>query len=171
MIGFVPQTNFLFSDTIRSNIDYGSRTEHAVDVIEASRIAMLFDDVQEFPEKFETMLGEKGINLSGGQKQRACIARALAWNPKILILDDSLSAVDTNTEAQIFDALLRKLPGTTVILISHRISTIRNCDRIIVLQDGTIAESGTHQELLQLDKLYAELYTRQLLEDEILSLS
>jgi ATP-binding cassette subfamily B protein len=99
------------------------------------------------------------------------MARALAWNPKILILDDSLSAVDTNTEAQIFDALLRKLPGTTVILISHRISTIRNCDRIIVLQDGTIAESGTHQELLQLDKLYAELYTRQLLEDEILSLS
>jgi ATP-binding cassette subfamily B protein len=171
MIGFVPQTNFLFSDTIRRNIDYGSRGEHAMDYIAASRIARIFEDVQDFPDKFDTMLGEKGINLSGGQKQRTCIARALAWNPKILILDDALSAVDTSTEAQIFEGLLENLPETTVVLISHRISTVKNCDRIIVLQDGSIAESGTHEELLKNDSLYAELYTRQLLEDEILSIN
>ncbi|HWQ26272.1 MAG TPA: ABC transporter ATP-binding protein [Chlorobaculum sp.] len=169
-IGFVPQSNFLFSDTIRHNIDFGS-SQDGLDVIEASRIAMLHDDVVDFPDGFDTMLGEKGINLSGGQKQRACIARALSWNPSILVLDDALSAVDTATEASIFDGLLEKLPDTTIVLISHRISTVRNCDRIIVLHDGSIAESGTHEELLENSQYYADLYTRQLLEEEISAIS
>ena len=171
LIGFVPQVNFLFSDTIENNINWGSRDNDDDEVIEASRIAMLYDDVEDFPDGFQTMLGEKGINLSGGQKQRACIARAIAWKPRILVLDDALSAVDTDTEARLFDALLQKLPDTTIILISHRISTVKNCDRIIVLKDGTIAESGTHEELLQQQHIYAELYNQQLLEEEILSIS
>ncbi len=170
-IGFVPQTNFLFSDTIANNINYGNKDEESDMVIQASRIASLYDDVMEFPEKFETMLGEKGINLSGGQKQRTCIARALAWKPEILVLDDALSAVDTSTEANIFKALLEKLPDTTLLLISHRISTVKNCDRIIVLKNGVIAESGSHDELLAKNMIYAELYNQQLLEDEISSLA
>ncbi|MBF0585602.1 ABC transporter ATP-binding protein [Prosthecochloris sp. N3] len=170
MIGFVPQNNFLFSDTIASNIDYGSTESNTDAVIEASRIANLYDDISDFPEGFDTMLGEKGINLSGGQKQRTCIARALAWKPKLLILDDALSAVDTSTEASIFKSLLDKLPDTTLILISHRISTVKNCDRIMVLKDGRIAESGSHDELLARESIYAELYNQQLLEDEISSL-
>ncbi|NTW70236.1 MAG: ABC transporter ATP-binding protein [Chlorobiaceae bacterium] len=171
LIGFVPQVNFLFSDTIENNINWGSRENDAKEVIEASRIAMLYDDVVEFPDGFETMLGEKGINLSGGQKQRACIARAIAWKPQLLVLDDALSAVDTDTEARLFEALLERLPETTILLISHRISTVKNCDRIIVLKDGMIAESGTHAELLAENHLYAELYNQQLLEEEILSIS
>ncbi len=170
-IGFVPQVNFLFSDTIAHNITWGSRDNDADAVIEASKIAMLHDDVVDFPDGFETMLGEKGINLSGGQKQRACIARAIAWKPKLLVLDDALSAVDTDTEARIFEALLKKLPDTTILLISHRISTVKNCDKIVVLKDGAIVESGTHEELLAEQHLYAELYNQQLLEEEILSLS
>lgn len=171
LIGFVPQDNFLFSDTIAHNINWGSRDETVDAVIEASRIAMLYDDVEDFPDKFETMLGEKGINLSGGQKQRACIARAIAWKPRILVLDDALSAVDTDTEARIFEALQQKLPDTTILLISHRISTVKNCDRIVVLKEGAIVESGTHEELLARQHLYAELYNQQLLEEEILSIS
>ncbi len=170
-IGFVPQVNFLFSDTIAHNINWGSRDEEANAVIEASRIAMLYDDVEDFPDGFETILGEKGINLSGGQKQRACIARAIAWKPRLLVLDDALSAVDTDTEARIFEALLQKLPDTTILLISHRISTVKNCDRIVVLKEGAIVESGTHEELLAGQHLYAELYNQQLLEEEILSIS
>ena len=171
LIGFVPQVNFLFSDTIAHNINWGSRDEDADAVIDASRIAMLYDDVEDFPDGFETMLGEKGINLSGGQKQRACIARAIAWKPRLLVLDDALSAVDTDTEARIFEALLQKLPDTTILLISHRISTVKNCDRIVVLKEGEIVESGTHEELLAEHHLYAELYNQQLLEEEILSIS
>ncbi len=171
LVGFVPQVNFLFSDTIAHNINWGSRDNDANEVIEASRIAMLYDDVEDFPDGFETMLGEKGINLSGGQKQRACIARAIAWKPRLLVLDDALSAVDTDTEARIFEALLQKLPETTILLISHRISTVKNCDRIIVLKEGAIVESGTHEELLEQKHLYAELYNQQLLEEEILSIS
>ena len=172
-IGFVPQTNFVFSDTIANNIDYGVATgsDHLDHIIEASRVANLYDDIMDFPDGFETMLGEKGINLSGGQKQRTCIARALAWKPDILILDDALSAVDTSTEAGIFEALLEELPDTTLLLISHRISTVKNCDRIIVLRNGGIAETGSHDELLAKDSIYAELYTQQLLEDEIQSIN
>ena len=168
-IGFVPQTNFVFSDTIANNIDYGVATdsERLELIIEASRIANIYADIMDFPDGFETMLGEKGINLSGGQKQRTCIARALAWKPKILILDDALSAVDTGTEAGIFEALLEKLPATTLLLISHRISTVKNCDRIIVLKNGRIAETGSHEELLAKESIYADLYNQQLLEDEI----
>jgi ATP-binding cassette subfamily B multidrug efflux pump len=169
-IGFVPQVNFLFSDTIKNNINWGSHSNDTNWLIEASKIAMLYDDVEEFPDNMETMLGEKGINLSGGQKQRACIARAIAWKPRLLVLDDALSAVDTDTEARIFEALLHKLPDTTILLISHRISTVKNCDRIIVLKEGVIVESGTHDELLQQKELYAELYNQQLLEEEILSI-
>ncbi len=172
-IGFVPQTNFVFSDTIANNINYGTA---AVDdqldaVIESSRIANIHDDIMDFPDGFETMLGEKGINLSGGQKQRTCIARALAWKPEILILDDALSAVDTSTEAGIFEALLEKLPDTTLVLISHRISTVKNCDRVIVLHEGNVAETGPHEELLAKNGIYAKLYTQQLLEDEIQSIN
>ena len=172
-IGFVPQTNFVFSDTIANNIDYGVATdsERLELIIEASRIANIYTDIMDFPDGFETMLGEKGINLSGGQKQRTCIARALAWKPKILILDDALSAVDTGTEAGIFEALLEKLPATTLLLISHRISTVKNCDRIIVLKNGRIAETGSHEELLAKESIYADLYNQQLLEDEIQSIS
>ena len=170
-IGYVPQVNFLFSDTIAHNINWGSRDNDADTVIDASKIAMLYDDVNDFPDGFETMLGEKGINLSGGQKQRTCIARAIAWKPQLLVLDDALSAVDTDTEARIFDALLEKLPDTTILLISHRISTVKNCDRIIVLKEGAFIESGTHEELLAQQHLYAELYNQQLLEEEILSIS
>ena len=171
-IGFVPQNNFLFSDTIENNIGYGSPEDADPDrVIAAARIAMLDDDVRDFPEQYKTMLGEKGINLSGGQKQRACIARAVACHPKVLVLDDALSAVDTSTEARIFDALLEELPETTIILISHRISTVKNCDRIFVLSEGTIAECGTHDELLRQQGIYNGLYRQQLLEDEILSLA
>jgi ATP-binding cassette subfamily B protein len=171
LVGFVPQVNFLFSDTIAHNINWGSRDDDALGVIEASKIAMLHDDVEDFPDGFETILGEKGINLSGGQKQRACIARAIAWKPQLLVLDDALSAVDTDTEARIFEALLQKLPDTTILLISHRISTVKNCDRIVVLKEGAIVESGTHEELLLQKHLYAELYNQQLLEEEILSIS
>jgi len=171
LIGFVPQINFLFSDTIANNIGWGSRESTLDEVIAASRSAMLHEEIEEFPDAFETMLGEKGINLSGGQKQRACIARAIAWAPRILVLDDALSAVDTGTEARLFDALLNRLPDTTVILISHRISTVKNCDRIMVLSEGSIAESGTHEELLARGELYLELYNQQLLEEEILSMN
>ncbi|ASQ90076.1 ABC transporter [Prosthecochloris sp. GSB1] len=170
-VGFVPQTNFLFSDTIANNINYGNREETIDMAVDASKMANLYDDIMDFPDGFETMLGEKGINLSGGQKQRTSIARALAWNPKVLVLDDSLSAVDTGTEAGIFRSLLEKLPDTTLLLISHRISTVKNCDRIIVLQDGRIAESGSHDELLARNRIYAELYNQQLLEAEIESLN
>lgn len=166
-IGFVPQNNFLFSDTIEQNINWGNKTDDPGVVRNATDIAMLRSDIEDFPETYQTMLGEKGINLSGGQKQRACIARAIAWKPRLLILDDALSAVDTDTEEKIFDALLHQLPESTILLISHRISTVKHCDQIIVLDQGTIAESGTHESLLASHGLYAELYNQQLLEEEI----
>lgn len=167
-IGFIPQNNFLFSDTIERNIGYGSTgTPDHDKIVHAASVAMLDSEIREFPEQYRTMLGEKGINLSGGQKQRACIARAVARDPELLILDDALSAVDTATEATIFDALLRKLPNTTLILISHRISTVKNCDRIFLLDKGIIAEQGSHEELLKQNGLYTTLYNQQLLEEEI----
>jgi len=121
----------------------------------------------DFPMQFDTMIGERGITLSGGQKQRTCIARALIRNPRILILDDSLSAVDTKTEDTILRQLDAATEGMTTIIISHRISTVKNCDQIIVLDDGQIVEQGSHDALLQRDGLYAELYSKQLLEDEL----
>ncbi|NTW49120.1 MAG: ABC transporter ATP-binding protein [Chlorobiales bacterium] len=166
-IGFVPQDYFLFSDTIRDNITFGVREASPNQVETAARQAAIYEDIMDFPMQFDTMIGERGITLSGGQKQRTCIARALIRNPRILILDDSLSAVDTKTEDTILRQLDAATEGMTTIIISHRISTVKNCDQIIVLDDGQIVEQGSHDALLQRDGLYAELYSKQLLEDEL----
>jgi len=169
-IGFVTQDHFLFSETIGNNIGLGLKKDTTAEVEAAAKQAAIYDDVMGFPEQFETMLGERGITLSGGQKQRACIARALIRKPKILILDDALSAVDTKTESLILQQLDSATDGMTSIIISHRTSTVKNCDKILVLADGKIAEFGRHDELLEKDAIYAELYRKQLLEDELSSL-
>ncbi len=166
-IGYVPQETFLFSDSIMENIAYGvdeGTEEHVKQAAEVSRIA---SDVLEFPKGFSTVIGERGITLSGGQKQRTSIARALIRNPKILILDDSLSAVDTYTEEEILRRLRSVMKDRTSILISHRISTVKDADQIVVLDKGAIAEQGTHDELLAIGGIYAELYEKQLLEQEL----
>jgi ATP-binding cassette subfamily B protein len=166
-IGIVPQESFLFSDTLEKNISYSSDLTNEDEVINASKISGLFKDVILFPEKFKTILGERGITLSGGQKQRTTIARAVYMKPKILILDDCLSAVDTHTEEEILTELRKVMKERTSIIISHRISTIKNADKIIVLQDSEIKEQGTHQELLDLGETYYNIYQKQLLEEEI----
>ncbi len=166
-IGFVPQDYFLFSDTIRENIGFGLPNYSKNDIEQAAKQAMIYEDILGFPNQFESMLGERGITLSGGQKQRTSIARALIRKPKILILDDSLSAVDTKTENSFLNNLDDFANQMTVILISHRISSVKNFDKILVLADGCIAEQGTHDELLASNSLYAELYQKQLLEDEL----
>jgi ATP-binding cassette subfamily B protein len=166
-IGLVPQESFLFSDTIENNISYGLREINKEKVIESSKIAHFDKDVDSFPDKYETIMGERGITLSGGQKQRACLARALVVNPSILILDDSFSAVDTNTEEEILKSLREYMKGRTSIIISHRISTVKDADKIIVLSNGIIAEQGTHDELVDLGGMYADLYYKQLLEKEL----
>ncbi|MCU1302118.1 MAG: transporter, ATPase subunit [Candidatus Sulfotelmatobacter sp.] len=166
-IGFVPQETFLFSDRIRENIALGvdSATDQSIhDAAEAANIA---SDIESFPERYQTMVGERGITLSGGQKQRTAIARALIRNPRILILDDALSSVDTHTEDKILNHLREVMQGRTTIFISHRVSTVRNADRIAVLHDGRIVESGTHDELLALNGYYSDLYNKQLLEEEL----
>jgi ATP-binding cassette subfamily B protein len=167
MIGFVPQETFLFSDTIRENIAFGVDQASDAQVREATAIAGLLGDIEDFPRGFETVVGERGITLSGGQKQRAAIARAVLRDPRVLILDDALSSVDTYTEEQILTRLQQVLRGRTSILISHRISTVRGADQIIVLEEGRIAERGTHAELLERGTYYPELYQKQLLEDEL----
>ena len=136
-------------------------------ITEAARWAHILPDIEEFPRQFETLIGERGITLSGGQQQRTAIARALIRNPRILILDDALSSVDTYTEEKILTALESIMHGRTSILISHRVSTVRFADQIIVLREGQIAERGTHDELLGLSGYYAELYQKQLLEEEL----
>jgi len=175
-IGIVPQESFLFSDTIENNISYSSDIAYdkkndpdvnRAEVILYSQIAGLYKDVENFPDKFNTVLGERGITLSGGQKQRTSIARAIYKKPEILILDDSLSAVDTNTEEEILNELKKVMNNRTSIIISHRISTIKNANNIIVLSDSVIKEEGTHNELLALGGIYNEIYKRQLLEEEI----
>lgn len=165
-IGFVPQEVFLFSDTIKNNIAFGLDKVTDDEVYTAAKNASVYHNIIDFEEKFETMLGERGITLSGGQKQRVSIARALIKSPKILIFDDCLSAVDTKTEEEILQNLGQIMKGKTSILIAHRISTIKNADRILVLDKGTIIEQGTHNELLNLNGSYAELYSNQLLEEE-----
>jgi ATP-binding cassette subfamily B protein len=166
-IGFVPQETFLFSDTIRENIAFGAEDASDADVRRVAEAASIGSDIEAFPEGYRTMIGERGLTLSGGQKQRTAIARALIRNPRILILDDALSSVDTHTEDRILNYLREIMRGRTTIFISHRVSTVRNADRIAVLHDGEIVEYGTHDELIERSGYYAELYNKQLLEEEL----
>jgi ATP-binding cassette, subfamily B, multidrug efflux pump len=166
-IGYVPQETFLFSESIRENIAFGSDGVEDRLVERVSDIAHLAGDVGDFPQKYDTVLGERGITLSGGQKQRASLARALARDPAILILDDAFSAVDTYTEESILGKLRGEMKARTTILISHRISTVKEADEIIVLDDGRIAERGTHAELVGTGGIYASLHRKQLLEKEL----
>jgi ATP-binding cassette subfamily B protein len=166
-IGFVPQETFLFSDRIRENIALGVDSATDQQIHEAATAANIAADIESFPEQYLTMVGERGITLSGGQKQRAAIARALIRNPRILILDDALSSVDTQTEDKILNHLRDVMQGRTTMFISHRVSTVRNADRIAVLHGGRIVELGTHDELLALNGYYTDLYNKQLLEEEL----
>lgn len=170
-IGYVPQENFLFSDTIQENIAFGVDNVGIEEVEKAAEKAQVKENILDFEEKFQTILGERGITLSGGQKQRTSIARALIKKPSVLILDDSLSAVDTKTEESILGYLKKELAGMTSIMISHRISTIQHCDKILVLEDGELKEYGSHNELMKLDEgIYADMYRRQLIEEELASI-
>ncbi len=166
-IGFVPQETFLFSETVRENIAFGKEDATDAEVRAAAVAANIATDIEEFPEQYQTMVGERGITLSGGQKQRTAIARAIIRNPRILILDDALSSVDTQTEDKILNHLRDIMRGRTTIFISHRVSTVRNADNIAVLHAGRIVELGTHEELLARNGYYSDLYNRQLLEEEL----
>ena len=166
-IGYVPQETFLFSETIAENIAFGVESATEKEIEEAAGQAGIAEDILEFPKGFQTLVGERGITLSGGQKQRTAIARALIRRPRILILDDALSSVDTYTEEKILKHLRRIMRGRTSLIVSHRVSTVKDADLIVVLEDGLIAERGTHDELIAHGGLYAELYEKQLLEEEL----
>jgi ATP-binding cassette subfamily B protein len=166
-IGYVPQETFLFSETIAENIAFGVEKASQEKIEQAAKEAGIADDIAEFPSGYETILGERGITLSGGQKQRTAIARALIRRPKILILDDALSAVDTYTEERILGHLRDQMRGRTSLIVSHRVSTVKDADLIVVLDQGRIVERGAHDELIAQRGLYAELYDKQLLEDEL----
>jgi ATP-binding cassette subfamily B protein len=168
-IGFVPQETFLFSETIRENIAFGVDQTSDDAVLDAATTAHIGAEILEFPRGFQTIVGERGMTLSGGQKQRTAIARALLRDPRILILDDALASVDTNTEDKILSGLREAMQGRTTILIAHRVSTARSADRIAVLVDGRIAEIGTHDELLARGGYYSELFEKQSLEEEIVN--
>ncbi|MEW6193994.1 MAG: ABC transporter ATP-binding protein [Bacteroidota bacterium] len=170
-IGYVPQENFLFSDTLANNIMYGLESKDESVISKVSAIAQLENDVETFPKKYDTILGERGITLSGGQKQRSSLSRALAIDPKILILDDSFSAVDTHTEEEILKKLKEFMKNRTSIIISHRISTVKDSDKIFVIDKGKIVEQGTHDELVDKGGIYADLHYKQLLEEEILEMN
>jgi ATP-binding cassette subfamily B protein len=166
-IGFVPQETFLFSDTIRENIAFGAEDATLDEVRRAAEAASIATEIESFPDGYNTLVGERGLTLSGGQKQRTAIARAVIRNPRILVLDDALASVDTHTEDRILNHLREIMQGRTTIFISHRVSTVRNADRIAVLHDGEIVEYGTHDELIERNGYYTDLYNKQLLEEEL----
>jgi ATP-binding cassette subfamily B multidrug efflux pump len=166
-IGFVPQETFLFSETVRENIAFGADKATDEEVRYAADAANIAGDIESFPDSYQTMVGERGITLSGGQKQRTAIARAIIRNPRILVLDDALSSVDTQTEDKILNHLRKVMQGRTTVFISHRVSTVRNADQIAVLHGGSIVELGTHEELLECNGYYTDLYNKQLLEEEL----
>lgn len=166
-IGYVPQETFLFSTTIKENIAFGVESATMEEIEKAAENAQVLDNILEFEKKFETMVGERGITLSGGQKQRTAIARALIKQPAIVILDDSLSAVDTNTEDIILEHLRTSLSDRTTIMISHRISTVKNADTIFYIENGSIVETGTHYDLVEKEGRYSSMYHKQLLEQEL----
>jgi len=166
-IGVVPQESFMFSITLRENIALGAQELDDASIEEAARTAGLMTDIEGFPKGFDTVIGERGINLSGGQRQRAALARTLASNPQILILDDAFSSVDTHTEEKILENLKRVLKRKTVLIISHRVSTVKEADKIIVMEEGGIAEEGTHESLIDRGGIYADLHQRQLLMEEL----
>jgi len=166
-IGYVPQDTFLFSDTLRENIAFGVHDAREEEIIESAEIASISGEIQSFPQRFDTMVGERGITLSGGQKQRSSLARAILRHPKILILDDSLSSVDTDTEERILRRLRDVMRRRTTILVSHRVSTVKEADQIIVVREGRIIERGTHDSLLAEGGYYADLHQKQLLEEEL----
>ena len=165
-IGFVPQDPFLFSDTIENNIKFGKEDATKEEIILAAKNAVIHDNIIDFKDKYDTILGERGVTLSGGQKQRLSIARAVIKNPKILVFDDCLSAVDTETEEQILSNLEKVSKAKTTFIISHRVSSAKNADKIIVLDNGEITQQGTHNQLITVDGYYKELYEQQLLEKE-----
>ena len=163
-VGFVPQDPFLFSDSLRNNIKFGKNKASDDEVVEASKMAVVHDNITNFKNGYDTVLGERGITLSGGQKQRISIARAFIKNPQILLLDDCLSAVDTETEEQILNNIELVTKGKTTIIVSHRISSAKNADIIVVLNNGIITQQGSHVQLINVEGYYKELYQNQLRE-------
>jgi ATP-binding cassette subfamily B protein len=166
-IGIVPQDAFLFSDTVKNNIQFGKENATDKEVESAAKSAVVHDNIMGFNQQYDTVLGERGITLSGGQKQRVSIARAIIKNPKILLFDDCLSAVDTETEEAILNNLFEICKDKTTIIVSHRVSSAKNADRIIILDEGRIIEQGTHNQLIKLEGYYAALYIKQLSEKEL----
>jgi ATP-binding cassette subfamily B protein len=166
-IGYVPQETFLFSDTIEGNIAYGIEKKDSGRVQEAARISHLSGDIEDFPQKYQTLLGERGVNLSGGQRQRTAISRAIILDPKILILDDSLSSVDADTEVEILKGLSGTDGPRTTVIVSHRLSSVIDADEILVMDQGAIVERGKHAELVAAGGIYASMYEKQLIAAEL----